>query len=149
VIGALFKKTNKRNIINPAIIIPLTLRNAFLGLVIFLILSPLYTRFVTPQITKGRIIEIYPFISEVSTKLKITKRKQNVLSLKSLKILNATEKITAATTGITPSKKEEKPGIFFEFRYRCEKITIIIKDGNRTAINETTAPFQPFIINPI
>ena len=40
-IGALFKKTKRINKITEAIIMPLILINAFLGLVIFLILSPL------------------------------------------------------------------------------------------------------------
>ena len=39
--GALFKKTNKIKRIIEATIIPLILINAFLGLAIFLILSPL------------------------------------------------------------------------------------------------------------
>ena len=50
---------------------------------------------------------------------------------------------------MTPLKKEEKPGIFFEFIYKWVNMTIIKNDGNKTAIKDTIAPFQPLIINPI
>ena len=53
-----FKKTNKIVIIREAIIIPLTLINAFLGFVIFFILSPLYNRFKPPHTNKGIMMEI-------------------------------------------------------------------------------------------
>ena len=49
-------------------------------------------------------------------KLKIINKELNVLSFVSLQKENPTEKITAATTGNIPSKKEENPGIFLEFK---------------------------------
>ena len=52
----------------------------------------------------------------MSTKLNTTRSKLKTLSFESLYILYATEKITAATTGNTPSKKEENPGTFLELR---------------------------------